>query len=66
MLMQHGDTLLMIASQFGQTNVVKLLVKNGASLNDKNKVYLELSHIYLIYRMEILPSSNHVRKDMLM
>ena len=41
-LMQSGSTALRVASAFGQTDVVRVLITRGATVDIKNKVRLNL------------------------
>jgi ankyrin repeat protein len=45
---QKGETALMLASRKGSSDIVKLLVENGADLMATNKVYAWLNNIVLV------------------
>jgi ankyrin repeat protein len=45
---QKEETALMLASRKGSSDIVKLLVDNGADFMAKNKVYTWLNYIMLV------------------
>ena len=71
-MLQAGNTPLFLASLRGHTEVVKLLLENGAKIGICDEVCMfitELRTSYyspFLYRMVIVPSMLLVRKDTLM
>ena len=53
-MIQDGKTALMIAAEFGKTEVVVELVKAGADLNLQDRVSLYLSYIPLYLSLHAL------------
>ena len=48
---QNGNTALMEASESGHTAVVKVLVENGADVEEKNKVGVFIKSSKIFYKI---------------
>jgi ankyrin repeat protein len=51
---QKEETALMIASRKGSSDIVKLLVENGADLMATNKVYTEIYNIVIAFVVNVV------------